>query len=89
MGTYSKGIQNWKFHDQKWSSVLLAIVGIASLELESAAPPGMGDLFAFLHRVWVQSIVENVAKKYSTEQGPGIAACDPRHRRPLPCLGRR
>lgn len=71
-----KAFQTGNFKDQKWSSVLLAIVGIAFLELESAEPPGLGDLFAFLQPVGFGSsliVLENVAKKLSADQGPSVA----------------
>lgn len=71
-----KAFQTGNFKDQKWSSVFLAIVGIAFLELESAELPGLGDLFAFLQPVGFGSsyiLLENVAKKFPKEQGPGIA----------------
>lgn len=71
-----KAFQTGNFKDQKWSSVFLAIVGIAFLELESAEPPGLGDLFAFLQPVGFGSsliVLENVAKKFSADKGPAVA----------------
>lgn len=67
-----KAFQTGNFKDQKWTSVLLAIVGIAMLELEGTDPPGLGDLFAFMQPVGFGSsliLLETVAKKRKEKDG--------------------
>ncbi len=78
-----KALQTGNFKDQKWTSVLLAIVGIAMLELEGTDPPGMGDLFAFMQPVGFGSsliLLETVARKRKEKDmeggmnsGPAVA----------------
>ena len=71
-----KAFQTKNFKDQKWTSVLLAIVGIAMLELEGTEPPGLKDLWAFLQPIGFGSsliLLETVAKKRKGDRESGAA----------------
>jgi drug/metabolite transporter (DMT)-like permease len=60
-----QGCMRGSFKEQKWASVILAIVGIAFLELEGGAPPTMADAWSLLQPVGFGTsivLIENLTK---------------------------